>query len=147
MKLRNISLLLLLALLPFCMQAQKLSNPLSKEFFKLYEKAPNDALDFLFASNKWMEVKKDAVDNLKLKLRQATSRMGAYIGYEQIGEVSIGSSVMIQAFIVKYERQPLRFTLKYYKPNDKWIILNFSYDEDLDDDLEELMIQHYLDKD
>lgn len=94
-----------------------------------------------------MEAKTDAVDNLKLKLRQATNRMGTYFGYEQIGEVSIGSSVMIQAFIVKYERQPLRFTLKYYKPNDKWIILNFSYDEDLDDDLEELMIQHYLDKD
>ncbi len=41
--------------------------------------------------------------------------------------------------LVKYERQPLRFIFKYYKPQNDWRILNFSFDENVDEALEEIM--------
>jgi hypothetical protein len=40
-------------------------------------------------------------------------------------------------YIVKYDREPLRFTFFFYKPKDVWRVSNFSYDENISDELEE----------
>ena len=86
MHLKIIILFLVITLVPFFTNAQTAKNDISKEFFKLYEENLDESLDFLFSSNKWMSGRVDAIDNLKLKLKQATNQMGSYNGYEKIGE-------------------------------------------------------------
>ena len=49
--------------------------------------------------------------------------------------------------MVKYDRQPMRFTFKLYKPNDKWILFSFKIDVDLDDELEQAAKLYYLNLD
>jgi len=44
---------------------------------------------------------------------------------------------MLKTFIVKFERQPLRFKFLMYKPDNTWSLNNFSYDASIDDELEE----------
>ena len=40
-------------------------------------------------------------------------------------------------FLVKYEREPIRFTFLLYKPKDKWEVLNFSFNENMDKEIED----------
>jgi hypothetical protein len=39
--------------------------------------------------------------------------------------------------MVRYDRQPVRFSILFYKPNNQWGLQNFSYDDNLDEELKE----------
>lgn len=111
---------------------------LIEKFFEEYEtKGSNEALDNLYSTNKWVSRNQDAIDNLKSQLTNMQSLIGEYYGYEPITTKSAGKSLVLHSFLVKYDRQPLRFTFEFYKPKDDWTIFGFSYDEDLDDEIEE----------
>ncbi len=84
-----------------------------------------------------MDRNQDGIQNLKTQLANMQSLIGEYYGYEAITKKTAGSSFELYSFMVKYDRQPLRFTFEFYKPKDKWIVFGFSYDEDIDDEVEE----------
>ena len=120
------------------LMAQSTSEEIINEFFKKYEKSPQDAVDYAFGTNKWMvERKKDAIDNVKTQLSSFIGLVGDYYGYEKVTEKSIGESFKLVSYMLKYDRQPVRFTFVFYKPNEKWQVQNFQYDDNLDDELEE----------
>jgi len=70
--------------------------------------------------------------------------LGKYHGFEKIVRKELGESLVLESYLVKYDRQPLRFTFKFYKPNDKWILFNFQYDEDVDEELSESASVFYI---
>lgn len=116
--------------------AQKPSNEnITGTFFKNYKENPTKAYVDLFANNKWM--KQSDVESVKIKLQDFLDGLGEYLGYELIAEKSTGESYLLKSFIIKYERQPLRFTFLLYKPKDSWQVQNFSYDTDIESELEE----------
>lgn len=108
---------------------------LTKEFFKTFESSPVKAYSDLFKNNKF--IKEADIETIKIKFQQTLSDVGKYYGYEELTTKYAGSCLMLKTFIVKFERQPLRFKFLIYKPDNTWSLNNFSYDASIDDELEE----------
>ncbi len=54
---------------------------------------------------------------------------------------------MLYSYLVKYDRQPLRFIFKFYKLNDKWVLYSYALDDSLDDEIQEAAKLYYLNLD
>jgi len=119
--------------------AQSTPEDLSNLFFKTFEeKGSTDALDELYSTNTWINKAPDAVLNLKNQMEGLhEDYIGKYYGYEFITEKKISESFVLRSYLVKYDRQPLRFTFQFYKPNDIWKAYSFQYDGNLSSELEE----------
>ena len=109
-------------------------------FFKKYEEGkPVEALDGLYALNpeEWLNRIKDNIENLKTQFSDLERLVGAYHGKEKLIEESLGQNYKIIIYLAKFDRQPVRFTFQFYRPEEDWRLYGFSYDFDLDDDFEE----------
>ncbi len=126
------SLLLLCAGLS--LSAQNEEHPLVQAFFETYEEDSMKALDDIFATNSWFAGNQDAIKNVKFKLREFINLVGEYTGYELINSKSFGESLRKETYMVKYERQPIRFEFEFYKPKDKWMLNNFYFSENMEDE-------------
>ena len=125
--------------------AQNDPQKISDEFFRIYKEKNSDAaLDYLFGTNKWMNDAKDQIDNVKFKLNGTLKQLGDYYGYNLITKKTIGEHLWLYNYIVRYDRQALRFSILFYKPNDQWRLMNFSYDDNIDDELKEAAKVHRL---
>ncbi|MEL6253522.1 MAG: hypothetical protein AAFR87_16055 [Bacteroidota bacterium] len=119
--------------------AQNSTKDITDKFFQLYSEDPGKAIEYGFSTNKWvMEKNMAAVENVRLKLLNLITLIGDYRGYEMITEEVIGESLKLQSYMMKYDRQPIRFTFIFYRPADSWVVQNFQYDANLTDELEEL---------
>jgi hypothetical protein len=127
-----------LILWSFNLQAQDVPQKFVDHFFALYEaKGANEAIDYVFSTNKWMNESKDQVENVKFKLGGTLKLLGKYEGYDLIVKKSVGEHLLMYTFLVRYDRQPLRFTMIFYNPAKEWRLYNFSYDDSLDEELQE----------
>jgi hypothetical protein len=119
-------------------QVQAEPQKIIDEFFKLYKEKNSDAaLDYVFGTNKWMNESKDQIDNVKFKLNSTLKQLGEYQGYDLITKKVVGEHLSLFTYMVRYDRQPLRFSLLFYKPNTQWRLHNFSYDDNIDEELGE----------
>lgn len=135
-KLMTISLVVLLS--SVTLNAQSTTEEITTKFFSTYAESPQEAVDYVFSTNKWMiDRNKDGIENVKNQLTNFLGLVGDYYGYEKITEKSVGKSYKLESYMIKYDRQPVRFTFVFYKPKDKWQVQNFQYDDKLDDELEE----------
>jgi hypothetical protein len=138
MKLRQLILAgLLLTLIITESSGQTTANEITDKFFSIYSKDPLKAVDYAFSTNKWFDKQQDAVVGVKNKINNLTELVGDYYGYELLAEKSAGPNVKIITFIARYDREPLRFIFLMYKAKDSWRVNNFSFDEDLGDELTE----------
>jgi hypothetical protein len=114
------------------------NNIIIDDFFKVYEsQSPGEAVDYLFSTNKWVDSSKEQVETIKSDLQKTISLLGEYYEYELISSKKINNSIVQYQYLVKYSRQPLRFTIVLYKPNEKWQVQNFHYDYNLLDELKD----------
>jgi argonaute-like protein implicated in RNA metabolism and viral defense len=140
-----ISVVMMVSLTAF---SQSSPDELIKKFFDEYPKNSNKALDDLYATNVWTLRIKDAIDNLKKEVSGYNIDMvGKYYGYEPIIKKQLSESFVLYSFLVKYDRQPMRFTFEFYKPNDKWTLFSFKIDTNLDDEIEQAAKLYNLDFD
>jgi hypothetical protein len=116
---------------------QTTTKEIADKFFALYAKEPIKAVEYAFSTNKWFDRQQDGITNLKNKLKNAIDISGDYCGFELLSEKTAGQSITMTTYIVKYDRQPFRFTFLFYKAKDTWRVNNFSFDDDIDKDLEE----------
>lgn len=131
-------LLLTLVLCSFSSFAQSDPQKLIDEFFSRYKsKSPADAVDYIFSTNKWMTEAKDQIENIKFKLNGTIKVVGNYYGQNLITKKTVGEHLALYTFLVRYDRQPLRFNFVFYKANDQWTLYNFSYDDSIDEELKE----------
>lgn len=128
--------------------AQSEPQNLLNIFFKAYEKDAGKAVKELYATNKWTERAKDDIEKIVGIVNGFTeSYMGKYNEYEIITTKKFSESFMLYSYLVKYDRQPIRFIFKFYKPSDKWVLYSFSLDDNLDDEIQEAAKLFYLDLD
>ncbi len=144
---RKTTLPLILILFVTLMHAQSTTDDLTNKFIQMYEVNTDSAFDYLFGTNKWMGENKDGTEKMKFQLREYANLMGEYIGFEKLTEKSLGESLKVSVYLVKYERQPLRFIFKYYKAKNKWMLYNVKFDENIDEELDEIMKYDYLNGD
>jgi len=137
-KIKLLTLLILTVIWTNILKAQSTTEEITSEFFKTYDKSPQKAVEYVFGTNKWMiDRNKDGIENVKSQLTNFLGLVGDYYGYEKITEKSVGKSFRLISYMIKYDRQPIRFTFVFYKPKDKWQIQNFQFDDNLDDELQE----------
>jgi len=108
---------------------------ISKKFFELYIVKPTDAIDYIFSGMKPNKQLSDDITAIKKNLKVTIDQDGAYYGHDLIAEKSIGNNLKLMSYMLKYDKQPVRFIFIYYKPNDKWKIYTFQFNTNLDDEL------------
>ena len=137
-KIKLLTFLIVIILSTNILKAQSTTEEITTQFFKTYEKSPQKAVDYVFGTNKWMiDRNKDGIENVKSQLTNFLGLVGEYYGFEKITEKSVGKSFKLVSYMIKYDRQPMRFTFVFYRPNDKWQVQNFKFDDSLDNELEE----------
>jgi len=128
--------------------AQSSPEDMISDFFTTYEKDAGKAVKDLYATNKWTDRIKDDIDKIIGTVNGFTeSYMGAYYGYEIITTKKFSKSFELYSYLVKYDRQPIRFIFKFYKPNDKWVLYSYALDDTLDDEIQEAAKLYYLELD
>jgi len=106
-------------------------------FFKRYkDKGADTAIDYLFSTNKLL-ANLPQLPLLKNKLDSLQSSAGKYVGHELISQKTASPSLVFYSYLVKFENQPFRFTIMFYKPKNEWVLYRFKYDDQLDAELEE----------
>ncbi len=108
-------------------------------FFKEFkENGSSVALDNLYNSNKWISRSGDALIQLKSQMEALNEDyVGKYYGEELMFQKKLTDSYVLLSYLVKYDRQPLRFTFHFYKPDDKWVIYSFKFDASIGEEIEE----------
>lgn len=125
--------------------AQSNSQDLIDKFFETYKKDAGKAVKELYATNKWTERVKDDIDKVIGTVNSFTeSYMGKYYGYELITKKKFAESFELYSYMIKYDRQPIRFIFKFYKPNDKWVLYSYALDDSLDSEIQEAAKLYYL---
>jgi hypothetical protein len=138
---KKISLLLLTIVgMTLTLKAQSSNNTETQkivdQFFRTYrEKGHEEAIGALLGTNKWIPEK--SAENVSMKLTELLGQIGQFYGYEKIKESRYGVNVIQYTYLVRYERQPLRFLFRFYRPNDKWQTQGFEYEVEFLDELDE----------
>ena len=139
-------LLLGFLFLSISISAQKTPQEIINNFFSSYEKDAGKAVKEMYKTNIWTERIKDDIENIAIKLNGLTlDYVGKYYGYELITNKKFSESFELYSYLIKYDRQPIRFTFKFYKPNDKWMLYSFKFDDSFTEEIEESAKLYYLD--
>jgi len=116
--------------------AQEQPEDVTAQFFELYETEGSDAaVDYVFSTNKWLNSEQATIGAIKTQLLKGISIIGQYYGYELIEKKTLGDSFVLLSYMLRYDRQPIKFMFMLYRPNDKWQIQNLKFDDRLDDDI------------
>ncbi len=139
--------LISISLLTACSNRVKEKTPedLSAEFLTLYQQKGSNALYFFFENNRFAP-EKDANDYAVKKLDTLTSSLGNYRGYELITRNVVARDSVILSYMIKYDRQPVRFNLYYYRPNKQWLPYYYSFDTELSKELDKSGELYFLNK-
>lgn len=130
------------AISSFIIHAQGTPDTTIKEFFAKYRLERNSALDYIFSTNDYVPDEK--VTKVKTSLTSLSKQIGNYVDYELITKKSAGKDLVLYSYLVKYDRQPLRFTMIFYRSTTVWRLYNFQFDTDVDDELEKAAVIQML---
>ena len=118
------------------LNAQTGIDEFTDTYFTLLEKSPEKAFDFLTKDIK-VRAGQESTENMKKQILFAASQSGVFYGHEKIMERSIGSSLKLLSFLLKYEKDAARLTTIFYKPADQWILFEYRFDANLVQELKE----------
>ena len=110
--------------------AKKVTEDFSKEDF--------DAV-FDAVSSQWLfnPAEIDALKGQTIKqLPIIQGRYGKPVGIEFMKTEKGGKSLLRINYLIKHERLALRVIFTFYKPNDKWLLIGFSWNDKIDELLE-----------
>lgn len=130
----------LMLLLAFALSAHaNTPDQIVEAFLKLHAEGKQaEALDSFFEGNAFALRKKNDIDSVKAKLSVTFSeeQYGKLLFTRKLSETTISGVLMEQVYLIGYERAPARFRFMFYKPKDEWLGHEFSFDTDLDNELE-----------
>jgi hypothetical protein len=113
-------------------KAQATPDELMEAFFVIFNEDVNQAIDYLFATNDMIDPSQQGIKAIKERLELSRKLLGNYYGSEIIDIYYAGDSYVKYIYSLKYERQPVKFIVVIYKPNDKWKVQNINFQDDID---------------
>ena len=113
------------------LNAQNSVDDIPNEFFRIFKVEPLKAMDYAYSTNRWMLKQVNRIEILKKELKDILPLVGDYYGFEIITKKSIGKNLKLLSYMLRYDRQPVRFTLVLYKLKDTWRIQDIVYNLDL----------------
>ncbi|MNY12503.1 hypothetical protein D3C86_1455890 [compost metagenome] len=114
------------------------ADEIIKNFFTEYSRNPSKAVEKIYQTNMWTMRLTDGIEEMKNEVNKFTVEyIGKYYGNELIVKKQLSDSFILYSYMLKYDRQPIRFIFKLYKPNDKWILFSLKIDDSLDDEIEQ----------
>lgn len=126
-----------LTVVPSVVRAQNTPAGIVEKFFSYYKvDSVEKGLDYLFSTNPYFAASDQAVASVKTALENSQLVLGSCINYELLEKDSAGPDVVLLKFIVKHAREPLIFRFLFYRPLDMWQLQNFTFDEKIDEELE-----------
>ena len=106
-------------------------------FFQKYKvEGSSSAIDYIFSTNT-LGTDKKQLDGLKSKLDSTRNVIGTYYGYSLITRKSVSSDLILVTYLVKHNKQPIRFSFIFYKANNNWSLFKFQYDDEVISELED----------
>ncbi|MBK8328616.1 MAG: hypothetical protein IPL09_03875 [Bacteroidetes bacterium] len=117
--------------------SQNSPEQITDKFFQdIVKETPDKTIDNLYLNMPWASNIKTELDKLKTQFTSLQTYFGKYCGNTFIAKKDIGGVFMIYSYIIRYERQPVRCTFKFYKPKDVFLVYSFSYDMSLEEELD-----------
>ena len=119
MKIPKLSIATLVTLILYSsnINAQFTEKDIINEFFRIYPSEPLKAFDYAFFTNPWLAKNFEGTENLKFQFKELLPLLGNYVGYDLLITKQINDRFKLYSFMIRYERQPLRFTFIFYKSN------------------------------
>ncbi|MFN8255396.1 MAG: hypothetical protein U0W24_06885 [Bacteroidales bacterium] len=115
-----------------------------KVFFEKYSNEHIDsAFKYIFNTNKYLTEGNEQVTKMKIELKEVVGKMDSFVGIELITKKTLGESIVLYSYMLKYKRQPIRFIFTFYN-NGNWVLHNFTYDLNVIDELEESVKLYFL---
>lgn len=115
---------------------EKLPEDLVNTFFELYRsRGPVTAVDYIFANNPYIFEKQESVQSLKTKISNLEKMLGKENGSFMVQNQDFEGTIRVITYIVKFDRQPLRFSFVFYKPADRWLTYQFNFDDAMNDSI------------
>lgn len=96
----------------------------------------SEAVDKLYSGNPWMSNSSDAIQNVRTQLGSLDKMVGKLRNHEKLQDIEVGARFRYVSYLAAFDRQPVRFIFEFYKPEDTWMLFSFSFDDELDDDVE-----------
>lgn len=91
------------------------------------------ALTYAFSTNPYASKIEDQLTVMINQYISAEQMMGEYIGYELLLETKVSDRLVVQYYLVLYERQPVKFELVFYNARDEWVFQNFTFEDIIGD--------------
>ncbi|MGM0649164.1 MAG: hypothetical protein ACQES1_01515 [Bacteroidota bacterium] len=121
--------------------SQKTPEDILEPFFNTFDKNPDEAIEYIFTTNPYIEQNQDGIDRIKERLNTSRKLLGEYYGEELINLQSVGDSFTKYTYMLKYDRQPVKIEIILYRPDDVWVLYTMQFDDKLTKDFETLDIK------
>ena len=146
------ALLVLLVLVSFSCSSQQanskmdnVATPIIETFFTRIAKGEHgNAITNLMSGNPYINLNDSSVIDLKSKFEMIHSFVGAFKSKSLLKKRTLNESVSAYSYLVKYEKKFYRFFFMFYNNDNKTVIYKFSFDDNLDVELEESLKQYVL---
>ncbi len=146
-KLKLIIAISLIHILSFA-QKDSLNTPekICDHFFFLMQDNSDNAVDFLFSTNPFFDLANmPQLVEIKGKLNKLFY-YGNMHGWDFSSKRELSPNLAQYIYIVRYTRQPIKVEFFFYKPDNRWQIQTFKFDEDFKTDFEKVPNQYFNDK-
>ena len=109
------------------------------KFFELYaDEKTSDAVDSIYASNKYVSSIPVQVKQIKTQLSSLDDLVGEINFINKVSDYKVGELFVHVTYLVTYDRQPIRFEFQFFKVKEGWRIYSMSFDDNIDEDIKEL---------
>ncbi|MDD2708082.1 MAG: hypothetical protein PHV34_08740 [Verrucomicrobiae bacterium] len=100
-------------------------------FFNLLKQDKIDEAYVLILANTRIKGRDDDVKGLKKQTRDAINTYGPILGFEVVEQRRVGTSLLQIVCLSWSENFPLRWRFSYYRPGDRWRLLDIYVDDSI----------------
>ncbi len=109
----------------------------TKKFFMDFASNSDKAIDDIYKTSPFTNEMIDAIKEMKEVANNYPNSLGKYYGYEIIAQEKLTNNFVLLSYFVRFDRQPMRFTFIFYKPNEKWNLYSLNFSAHIDEELEQ----------